>query len=243
MSSKMIWVILFALAMGYLESAVVVYLRALYYPEGFNFPLKEMSETLALTELFREAATLIMIFSVGVLVAKYWLHRFAWSLMVFAVWDISYYVFLKVLLGWPESLLTNDILFLLPGIWTGPVIAPVINSISMIMLAFVILKSSESSKPVFQLSLIVWVLLITGSLLILIAYMEDFAVYAYDSKHSIPSAEFSWNQIISKLSARYVPGSFDWLLFCSGAAMHLLAIFLIAITNRKVTEKFKSMRL
>ena len=58
---KTIWIVFFALAMGYLESAVVVYLRELYYPEGFDFPMKEMSRILAVTELFREAATLIMI--------------------------------------------------------------------------------------------------------------------------------------------------------------------------------------
>ena len=34
--------LLYAVAMGYLEAAVVVYLRAIYYPEGFSFPLKPM---------------------------------------------------------------------------------------------------------------------------------------------------------------------------------------------------------
>jgi hypothetical protein len=34
-----IWLAVFSMAMGYLESAVVVYLRKLYYPDGFKFPL------------------------------------------------------------------------------------------------------------------------------------------------------------------------------------------------------------
>jgi hypothetical protein len=69
MKSKtiIIWVSLFSIAMGMLESAVVVYLRELYYPEGFAFPLKMMSSTLILTEILREAATLIMLIAIGVL--------------------------------------------------------------------------------------------------------------------------------------------------------------------------------
>lgn len=71
--------------MGYLESAVVVYLRELYHPEGFNFPLKAMAQDVAITELYREAATLIMILAVSVLAAEIWLHRFAWFLIVFGI--------------------------------------------------------------------------------------------------------------------------------------------------------------
>ena len=54
MKRVFIWISLFAIGMAFLESAVVVYLRALYYPEGFVFPLKTMDSTLALTELLRE---------------------------------------------------------------------------------------------------------------------------------------------------------------------------------------------
>lgn len=56
---KTILILRFALAMGYMESTAVVYLRALYYPQGFTFPLKEMAQQLVMTEFFREAATLI----------------------------------------------------------------------------------------------------------------------------------------------------------------------------------------
>jgi hypothetical protein len=67
---KLAWIVLFAVAMGYLESSVVIYLRALYYPEGFNFPLKPMAPSVVITELYREAATLIMILSISVLAAQ-----------------------------------------------------------------------------------------------------------------------------------------------------------------------------
>jgi len=39
----------------------------------------------------------------------------------FGVWDLVYYAGLKALLDWPESWGTWDVLFLIPGIWTGPV--------------------------------------------------------------------------------------------------------------------------
>ena len=91
------WITLFGIAMGLLEGAVVVYLRELYYPEGFGFPLKLMSNQVALTELFREAATLIMLMSIGALAGRTRIERFAFFIYSFAVWDIFYYVFLKLL--------------------------------------------------------------------------------------------------------------------------------------------------
>jgi len=188
---KTLWIIAFALAMGYLESAVVVYLRELYYPEGFNFPMKEMSRILAVTELFREAATLIMILAVSVLAAENLLHRFAWFLVVFAVWDLAYYLFLKIILDWPSSLITNDILFLLPSIWMGPVLAPVINSLTMILLASVILYTGKAYLPVVRLSKFTWVLLITATFIVLIAYVKDFAAYASEYSLSHPTTGIS----------------------------------------------------
>lgn len=231
--SKTLWIIFFALAMGYLESAVVVYLRELYYPEGFDFPLKAMSDHVAITELLREAATLIMILAVSVLAAEFWLHRFAWFLVVFSVWDIAYYVFLKLLLDWPQSFLTTDILFLLPSIWTGPVIAPVINSLIMIVLAIVILKEGKGSKSIIRLSGVVWTLLIAGSLIILMAYMKDFGTYVSEYRHSFPSGKHISKSNLLELSTHFKPRTFDWLLFFAGVCMHLTAIFLIVIRKRK----------
>ncbi len=227
--SKTLWILIFAVAMGYLESAVVVYLREIYYPEGFNFPLKAMSQDVTVTELYREAATLIMILAISILAAELWLYRFAWFLVVFSVWDITYYVFLKVLLGWPESLFTTDILFLLPSIWTGPVIAPVINSLTMILVAAVILKSRSRSLPLIRLSGVIWSLLLIGSLIVLIAYMKDFVVYTIG--HSHPAESITGQDLLS-LSTQFVPQHFDWLLFCTGVCMHLAAVYLINKTKR-----------
>jgi hypothetical protein len=231
--SKTLWILIFAIAMGYLESAVVVYLREIYYPEGFNFPLKAMTQTIAVTELFREAATVIMILAVSIFAAEFWLHRFAWFLVVFSVWDITYYVFLKVILGWPESIFTTDILFLLPSIWCGPVIAPLINSLTMILVAFVILFKRKGSMALSRLSGVIWILLILGSLIVLIAYMQDFVVYTIDFRHSHPSGTIRNDQNLLSLSTQFVPQYFDWLLFCTGVCMHLAAVYLMIKTRRK----------
>ena len=224
---KTILILLFALAMGYMESAVVVYLRALYYPEGFAFPLKEMAQQLVITELFREAATLIMLAIIGSIAATVRLHRFAWFLVAFGTWDIAYYIFLKLLIGWPGSLLSDDILFLLPTLWTGPVAAPVINSVTMILLATVILWGRKGSAPVNMLTVREWILLITGACIVLITYMKDFIGYVIAYKHSPAGAELSWNNLMITLPAHFVPRGFDWLLFGLGVSLNLLAIILI----------------
>ncbi len=136
-------VIGFSVAMAALESAVVVYLRALYYPDGFTVALKMLDQQILLIEIAREAATLFMLLGVGWLAGNNFKDRFAYFLLSFAVWDIFYYVWLKVFIGWPSSMLEWDILFLIPFTWLGPVLAPVICSVTMILLAVVILRSNK----------------------------------------------------------------------------------------------------
>jgi hypothetical protein len=126
----------FALAMAYLESAVVVYLRqALGVSTGEVFPIdleSELSGTLGWIELGREAATLVMIGSIGWLVGRRGLERLAWAAVIFGIWDIGYYFWLWVFSGWPTSLATWDLLFLIPVPWAGPVWAPVAVSVALV---------------------------------------------------------------------------------------------------------------
>jgi hypothetical protein len=173
-----------------------------------------------------------MILAVGILATKRWLHRFAWFLVVFGIWDIAYYVFLKILIGWPQSLLTYDILFLIPSIWTGPVVAPVINSITMIALAASILSDREGVVTVSRLSPLIWLLLILGSLIILVAYMEDYAGFVLEYTRTIPSGHVSWKEYTAVLPSQFMPGSFDWLLYLSGVIMHITAIAIILFRKR-----------
>lgn len=126
----------FAVAMAYLESAVVVYLRqALGQATGDVFPIDletELSGRLGWIEVGREGATLVMIGAVGWVVGRSGLERLAWAAVVFGIWDIGYYVWLWVFSGWPESLLTWDLLFLIPVPWAGPVWAPVAVSAALV---------------------------------------------------------------------------------------------------------------
>jgi len=155
----MVWLTLFSVAMGFLETAVVIYLRKLYYPNGFQFPLVPVSYDIAMVEFLREAATIIMLAGIGILTGKNTSQKFAIFLYCFAVWDIFYYVFLKVFLGWPESFLTWDILFIIPVPWVGPVICPCIASLTMIILTTFVIYFQEKGYDI-HLKLKEWVLLI-----------------------------------------------------------------------------------
>ena len=117
----------FAVAMALLEAAVVVYMRQLYYPDDPMqlFPLSFLRQYDPALELSREAATIIMIATVALLAERRTATRsFASFVFVFGVWDIFYYVWLKVLMNWPVSWLEWDVLFLIPMIWLGPWICP-----------------------------------------------------------------------------------------------------------------------
>lgn len=131
---------IFAVAMAYLESTIVVYLRLLYYPDGFQFPLRVIPTPVAMVEIGREAATLMMLWFVARMAAKSFKEKFALFIYTFAVWDIFYYIWLKVLLNWPAGLLDWDILFLIPLPWIAPWLAPVIVSLGFIFAAVLILS-------------------------------------------------------------------------------------------------------
>jgi hypothetical protein len=146
-------VVILAIAFGYIEAAVVVYLRQIFHPAGFSFPLVSFSLTaesrsMVLVEVGREAATLVLIFCAAFLCGHNRRQRLAYFLIIFAVWDIFYYVWLKVLLGWPASVMDWDVLFLIPLPWAGPVLAPVLVSLMMLVLAALILYRAFYGKPI-----------------------------------------------------------------------------------------------
>jgi tellurite resistance protein TehA-like permease len=143
---RLVILAVFAVAMAFVEAAVVVYLRGLFYPEGFYATLAEFPVFYYGTEVFREAATIIMLASVAVLAARRnWWERGAYFLFCFGVWDIFYYVWLYALLAWPPSLMTSDVLFLIPIPWVAPVVAPVSASVVMIAASVWILARKTGS--------------------------------------------------------------------------------------------------
>jgi len=135
--------VLYAVAMGWLEGVVVVYIRAvlgLAHGAATPSPAEVVAHFherpwLMPTEQAREIATLVMIGAVAWLAARTWRARFGAFLMVFGVWDIVYYVALYAMLRWPPSLTTMDVLFLVPPspLWNQPVWVPV--AISCVMIA------------------------------------------------------------------------------------------------------------
>jgi hypothetical protein len=227
-----LWITLFAIGMAFLESAVVIYLRALYYPEGFAFPLKQMDSTLALTELIREAATMLMLVSVAALASRRFTVAVAWFIYAFAVWDIFYYVFLWLMIGWPASFLTWDLLFLLPVMWVGPVIAPVINSLTMILLAVVIIHKSTYKRKI-RLDAIEWMLLIAGSFITIFAYTQDYMLYMLHKFSFLQLVFLQGYSEVLNYSSLYIPQSFNWWMFSGGEGIFLVAVMHFALRRKK----------
>lgn len=203
------WICFFSIWMAYLESAVVVYLRELYFPEGFSFPLKIMPLSLSLVEVGREVATIFMLLSVSYLASKNRWSRFAYFMIAFGVWDIWYYLWLKIFLNWPISLLTWDVLFLLPVPWVGPVLAPVIVSISLIAAGCVILHLQQAGYVV-SLKKWEWLVVIIAGLIVFTSFILQSAA-------------------VMKLG---MPEHYNWYLFVIGEALGLL-VLINGIIHRK----------
>ncbi len=135
-----VMIILFSIAFAWVESAVVVYLREIYFDGVFKFPLgvfweegKHIIDPLVRVELGREIATIVMLAAAGCLAGKNGLQKFCYFMVVFGIWVIFYYIWLYVMVGWPESLMTWDLLFFVPLPWVGPVITPIIIALTMIV--------------------------------------------------------------------------------------------------------------
>ncbi|MGN6392799.1 MAG: hypothetical protein ACTHM9_11195 [Gemmatimonadales bacterium] len=192
------WLFLYAVAMAYVEAAVVVYLRAIYYPQGFAFPLAPMPPGMAGIEIGREAATLLMLLGVAMLAGAGRRERVLAFFVSFGVWDLFYYVWLWVFLRWPPSLLTWDILFLIPVPWIGPVLSPVIVSLGLVWGGVALLRREGTARAA-EFSRRVILLMLAGAVLVLASLTVDFEVVV-----------------------RHLPApSFRWGLFCAGTALAL----------------------
>jgi hypothetical protein len=181
---------------------VVVYLRALAepirlaagLPTAELFPLSKVSQLgahlrIVRIELAREAATLIMLASVAAAAARSfrsWLAAFA---LCFGAWDLAFYASLRVLIGWPASLATWDLLFLLPVPWVGPVLAPVIVAASLVAGG---VAGLVRDPP--RVDRIAWALLIAGGVILFCAFIWD------------------WRNVVDG----GMPRDFPWLIFAAG---------------------------
>ena len=211
---RYIWSAVLFIALAYIESAVVVYLRALYYPRGFGFPLQEMSLLVYLTEAGREAATIVVLTAVACLAEKTHKGRFFLFLYGFGIWDIFYYVWLKALVNWPATLLDWDVLFLIPLPWVAPVLSPILISLLFITVAVSAnhLAARCMSKP---FGLVDRLLLFAAAIAIV--------------------ASFLWKT--RSVTEQEVPRDFPWWLWGIGVSLGLGVFLARIIRSRRIGSK------
>jgi hypothetical protein len=128
-------VAVYAIAMAYVESAAVLYLRTIYGgvdPVGPRHPPFDPLPDFVWIEIGREAATMVMLAAVACLAGRSPVARVGAFGVAMGLWDIFYYVFLWLFSGWPGSPMAPDVLFLLPLPWWGPVLAPVLIAVLIV---------------------------------------------------------------------------------------------------------------
>ncbi|MBS1856115.1 MAG: hypothetical protein JST11_12170 [Acidobacteria bacterium] len=204
--------VVFGTAFGYLEAAVVTYLRQVHEParQRFHpgrapselFPLLTLDQLRAggaeqqrtlVTEVGREVATIVMLAAVALAVARNAGQWAAAFVVTFGMWDITFYVFLKLLLGWPASVFTWDILFLVPVPWAGPVLAPVLVSAVMIGAGVWHLRREAQGEPI-TIAGAQWAGVLAGAGVIVTSFAMDYR----------------------NLMAGGMPHPFDWGVFWAG---------------------------
>jgi hypothetical protein len=201
-AKRFVWVSVYAIAMAYLEATVVVYLRAVLGITDIT-AIDVSLGPYGLIEIGREAATLAMLAAVGWIAGRHWKERWAYGLFAFGFWDLLYYVWLKVLIDWPSSLLGWDLLFLIPLPWWGPVIAPAsIAALLCVASVMAVVRMARGQRlgitPVRIGTAAI------GSLLALYVFMSD-------AIHAVLAGPVDWDTLR--------PTPFNWPLFLVAQAL------------------------
>ncbi len=175
-AGRAVAVLAFGIAFGYVEASVVVYLRAaLGVSAEPVFPLQqatgEASHLMAI-ELGRELATLVMLAGIGWAAGASRVERLAWAAVAFGAWDLAYYGWLWVFIGWPSTLATWDLLFLVPVPWVGPVWAPSAVSVALVGFGLAAARRTRAGLPV-DLARRHVVLGLAGGRLVVLSFMLD----------------------------------------------------------------------
>jgi hypothetical protein len=181
----------FGVCLGYFEAACVAYLRRLQELGQLAVPAGSLDNRLLRIEVGREAASL------GLLAAWAWAagrsrgERFGHFALAFAVWDVLYYLFLRLTTGWPRSLGEWDVLFLIPAPWYGPVVTPVLVSLLLAAAGLGIVAGERAGRRLAPRAL-------------------DLALAG--SGTAAVLAAFLWNASVTTA----FPASFPWWLFAAG---------------------------
>lgn len=220
---RILYLTIFAVAMGFLEAAVVIYLRELFYPEGFAFPLKLMTPQVLTTEYLREISTVVMLLSVSLFTARNTYEKFLIFLYSFGIWDIFYYVWLKVFLDWPPSFFTYDILFLIPVVWVAPVAAPLICSITMIGIAGCLFYANRNNCRImicpYRASF-----LAVGTFMVFLTFIWDFTGIILRGGFTGKCWNLLADPAFQKSIGEYIPGTFQWPLFIAGEVLIVMTV-------------------
>ena len=210
--------LLLGIAFGIIEASVVIYLRPLFNGSITDFSLQILPiqsidgpfHHIIKVEIYRELATLILIFAAAWLAAKHWWEGVCHFVFLFAVWDIVYYIWLYFQLAWPATLFEWDILFLIPKAWYAPGIAPVIISMLGIFTSIIVVNAFEK-LPSFKIKPIYLVLIILS-----------FLIWYISFTHQVEPGQTEF------------PEQYSWLMFFSGAFLILIANILILLDIKKL---------
>jgi len=207
--SKIFWVSVFSIAMAYLEAAVVIYLRRVYGIDDLILQVPPFDKQIAVIEVGRELTTLVMLLCIGWIAGETFQSRVGFTFITFGLWDTFYYVWLRVFIGWPQSILEPDLLFLIPLPWWGPVLAPVLIALLMVTGGIsAVIKTVK--KQTLHIDTWFWVCLITGVLILLYTFMAD-ALIALPADAST----------LSSLK----PSQFNWPVYFLGFSLSVIALW------------------
>lgn len=217
-----VWVVIFAIAFAWVESAVVVYLREIYFNGGFSFPLvvkwengKHLIDPLIRIEFVREIATITMLTAVGWIAGKNGFQKFCFFMTAFGIWDIFYYIWLYVMVAWPGSIMTWDLLFYVPLPWVGPVITPVLIALAMVVAGSLIIYYDTKGYDIRWRWYDMVVELSCGLIMIV--------AFCWDWKNII--------QVPGDIERTGIPGPFAWWLYLPA---YLFSIAWFAVRLRRI---------
>lgn len=196
-------VAVYAIAMAYVEATVVVYLREIYGIEDIVRDLPATTDRFTAIEVGREAATVVMLLTVGWLAGLRLQDRLGHFVFAFGLWDITYYGWLALLEGWPRSLLDWDVLFLIPVPWWGPVLAPALIAAVMCVAGAAAVFGADRGVS-WRLSRTNAAVALAGVGIMLYTFMADALGAAPDGMDAV---------------ARVRPSDFQWPLFLVGFAV------------------------
>jgi hypothetical protein len=221
---KFIPLLIFGVAMAFLEAAIVVFLRKIWgltalFPIQNIFSNPDNLEILRI-EFGREAATLVMLIAISCALGKNAWQRMAYLLFLFGVWDIFYYVWLWALIGWPSSLVTWDILFFLPYTLVSPVYAPIAVSIVMIFSGMMIIHA-QKRQVILQSTPRFWIMELLAFSLVYVSMVWEYMIGTLKKNPAASETELNY----------------PWLMLIIGLTIGLTA-FLFLIGNCFKTKKF-----